>query len=171
MPAQKGNKYGLKHGMSKTPQYVCWTNMKKRCDSRKYYYYHRYGGRGITYHTDFETFESWWAHVRPMWEAFVKNNPNDTPTINRIDNNDDYTYGNIEFVSKSYNTKQRNIDSGNPSILNKIQIIGVDKKMGVTRQYESQVDAEKQIGVFAQNINACLKGRQKSAGGYLWFYK
>jgi hypothetical protein len=36
------------HGLSRTPEFRVWTNMKTRCYNRKAINYERYGGRGIT---------------------------------------------------------------------------------------------------------------------------
>lgn len=38
----------LTHGMSKSPEYLSWTNMRRRCFNKKDIQYHNYGGRGIT---------------------------------------------------------------------------------------------------------------------------
>jgi hypothetical protein len=37
-----------KHGLSATPEFVVWGNMKSRCYNPKAINYERYGGRGIT---------------------------------------------------------------------------------------------------------------------------
>jgi hypothetical protein len=38
-------------------------------------------------------------------------------------------------------------------------------------EYKSIMDAVRQIGVNKGNIVECLKGRRKTAGGYIWTYK
>ncbi len=47
-------------------------------------------------------------------------------------------------------------------------IIGV--KGQITKFYESILEAATAHELHAQNIMACCKGRQKSAGGYVWQY-
>ena len=44
----KGNKYGYKHGETKTRLHRIWTGMKTRCFNFKHTFYAEYGGRGIT---------------------------------------------------------------------------------------------------------------------------
>ena len=39
------------------------------------------------------------------------------------------------------------------------------------KEFPSSKEAERQTGIFQSNIVACLKGRQKSARGYVWKYK
>jgi len=50
------------HGGCRTPLYVCWRNMRSRCESPGSDDFHRYGARGISvcseWH-DFGTFRSW----------------------------------------------------------------------------------------------------------------
>jgi hypothetical protein len=43
----KGNQHYLKHGMSRSGEYICWRGMIARCTNENDPGYHNYGGRGI----------------------------------------------------------------------------------------------------------------------------
>ena len=49
-------------------------------------------------------------------------------------------------------------------------LFSVDKESGLIMWWESIMEAERCTGIAHQNICHCLKGRQKSAGGHIWFY-
>ena len=84
-----------KHGMSKTRQYKIWEDMKKRCDNKNSKCYHRYGERGITYDPKWKTFEGFWKDMEDGYS--------DNLTIDRIDNNGDYTKKNCQWINQQEN--------------------------------------------------------------------
>ena len=59
-----------------------------------------------------------------------------------------------------------------PSRIEKISIpiIQFAKSGEFIKEWPSAKEAERQLGIAHSNICACLKGRYKSAGGYLWRY-
>ena len=146
-----------KHGMSKTPQYRCWAGMKQRCINPNSKQFKDWGGRGITYDPDFSNFIKWWEYVEPMWEKFVRENPNKIPTQNRIDNDGHYIYGNIEIKSKSDNKRERGKS-----------VIGTCMKTGKEYYFKSISEASRQVFANNWSISACCYGKRKSAGGYYW---
>ena len=77
----------------KTRLYRIWSNMRDRCTNPNNNSYHRYGGRGIsTWYTweNFDTF-AYWAY---------QNGYEDCLTLDRIDNDGDYTPLNCRWVSR-----------------------------------------------------------------------
>ena len=52
-----------------------------------------------------------------------------------------------------------------------IPILQLTKDGTLIKEWPSAHEAEHQLGIFHQNICACLKGRYKSAGGFVWRYK
>lgn len=95
----------IKHGKSDTRLYNTWTNIKQRCYNPKNTYYYNYGGRGIQmcdeWRNSYEKFEEW----------ALNNGYNDTLSIDRIDNDDDYTPQNCRWATKLQqdNNKRSNV--------------------------------------------------------------
>lgn len=58
----------------------------------------------------------------------------------------------------------------NPKLLK--PILQIDKNTGeVIKEYPSIKDASKQLGIDQSQISKCAKGKEKSAGGFIWRYK
>lgn len=78
-----------------------WIMLKQRCLNPLCADYHYYGGRGITICTewmDFTCFKSW-AYSNGYISGL---------TIDRVDNDGDYTSANCQWITKSANTAKRN---------------------------------------------------------------
>ena len=52
-----------------------------------------------------------------------------------------------------------------------IPIIQFTKSGEFMKEWPSAKEAERQLGIFQTSICACLKGRLKSTGGFVWRYK
>lgn len=86
------NTHGEKtHGMSKTPAYRVWNNMKTRCNNPNNAAYKRYGGRGITYDERWSRFENFLEDMGP---------PDAGMTLERLDVNGNYTKDNCIWADR-----------------------------------------------------------------------
>lgn len=81
------------HGQSGTRIYRCWADMKTRCDCKTNRFYGRYGGRGITYCSEWETFQ-------PFMEWATTNGYRDDLTLDRIDNDGNYSPENCKWSTQ-----------------------------------------------------------------------
>lgn len=89
----------IKHRQSYTRLYTVWSDMKQRCFNKNLRSYEHYGGRGIKICDEWKSFEQFykWA-MRSGYEPIL--------TIDRKDNNGDYTPENCHFITKSENSKK-----------------------------------------------------------------
>lgn len=91
------------HGMSKSPEYSSWSNMRARCTNPNHPDFSRYGGRGITVHDDWNRqpngFHNFFDHVGPK--------PFPGATIDRIDVNGNYEPGNVRWLSRAQQNRNR----------------------------------------------------------------
>ncbi len=88
-----------KHGKYKSRIYNTWINMKARCYNPNATRFLQYGGRGI------KVCEMWKKDFQAFYDWAVLNGYQDNLTIDRIDNNGDYTPDNCRWVD---NKRQQN---------------------------------------------------------------
>lgn len=88
----------LKHGMTNTPEYRCWQQLKNRCLNPKHIAYPDYGGRGITIH---ET----WVNDFLVFFRDVGLRPSPKHSLDRLDNERGYEPGNCAWKTPE---EQRN---------------------------------------------------------------
>jgi phage shock protein PspC (stress-responsive transcriptional regulator) len=84
------------HGMYGTKIYMCWNNMKKRCQNKKS---KRYGMRGVTVSEDWEKFENFYSDMGDI--PFIG------AQIDRIDNSLGYSKENCRWTTRKMNTLNR----------------------------------------------------------------
>jgi hypothetical protein len=88
------------HGLHRSKLYGVWQSMKYRCNNSNAEFYHRYGGRGISYDLAWEEFQPFadWARGNGYEEGLE---------IDRIDNDGGYGPENCRWVSHAENCNNR----------------------------------------------------------------
>lgn len=104
----------MKHGMSRTRLYQCWSDMKQRCLNPNNSFYYRYGGRGIKFCDEWRDFTS-------FMEWALSNGYSDDLTLDRIDNDGNYCPENCKWSTQREQS------------LNKTHLIGVCGVKGVRK--------------------------------------
>jgi hypothetical protein len=93
------------HGMSNSPEWLAWRNMKDRCYNENYPKYKNYGGRGIIVCDHWlESFENFYADIGDKPE------PKEKYSIHRINNDDNYYKENCKWATQE---EQQNNKSNN----------------------------------------------------------
>lgn len=99
---------GLKHGLSSSPEYDCWVNMRARCNKKHHPMYKYYGARGITVCDRWNKFDNFISDMglRP-----------DGMTLDRVDVNGGYEPSNCRWVSHAQQQRNRRDNTSWPGVV------------------------------------------------------
>lgn len=89
----------VKHGLSKTPEFSTWTDIKSRCYNKNRKEFYRYGGRGISVCKR-------WLDSFDNFLADMGKRPSPNHSIERLNNNGNYEPSNCKWATMS--EQQRN---------------------------------------------------------------
>jgi hypothetical protein len=128
--------YVKTHGMTGTRIYKIWDAMKYRCLNENCKSYPGYGGRGIT------VCEEWLEDFMNFYNWAMDNGYSDDLTIDRIDNNGNYTPNNCRWATNEI--QQNNLSS---NVL--IEFNGITKTMS---EWAKQYDIDYQT--FVKRVDA-----------------
>jgi hypothetical protein len=134
-------------------------DIKTRCNNKKSTFYSYYGGRGIKcLITSDELKELWFRDKAYLLKV---------PSINRIDNNDNYTFDNCEYIEKGINSAERNRRVSSKPILQ----FDLDGKF--IKEWNSITEASKALSINNSHIGECARNYKniKQSGGFIWRFK
>lgn len=112
----------IKHGMSGTPEYRSWLDLRFRCRNPKAKCYHHYGGRGITVCGRWDDFGNFFDDMGPR--------PSPKHEIERIDNEGNYEPENCKWATRleQLNNTRVNVKIDGISISEWSRRIGVPRE-------------------------------------------
>lgn len=115
------------HGLSKTRIHSIWVGILTRTSNPNSPAYNRYGGRGITVHESFRTFEGFYAVMGPSYFEGL--------TIERIDVNGNYEPGNVRWATykEQANNKRNNVFVEDPNTGELLTLSLLAERYGISK--------------------------------------
>lgn len=113
------------------------------------------------------TTKQYYIH-RLVAETFIANKDN-LPQVNHINGlKCDNNIKNLEWISSSNNMKHAYINKLTNGA--KKQTLQYDLNGNFIKLWNSQTEASKATGIAHSHINNCCRGKENSAGGFIWKY-
>lgn len=128
---------------------------KQRCNNSKDSHYKDYGGRGIKFLLSMEEGQKLWIRDGAQFL--------NCPSIDREDNNSDYTFDNCRFIEHTENVRRAQA----------ILVLQYNLDGNFIKEWESASEAGRKLNISISSICNCCKSPQwhKTAGGFKWKYK
>lgn len=145
-------KYRLNY-KNKYPWMKSYFNARERCNNKTNNRYSFYGKKGIKFLLTKEEIKEIW--VRDSAHLMKR------PSIDRIDNNGDYTLENCQFIELSENSRKNKYKS----------ILQYDLEGNLIKEFSSTIEASRHLHILRTAITNCLNKLTKTAGSYFWRFK
>lgn len=136
-----------------------WSSLKTRTNNKNCHAYKDYGGRGIT-SIDFEYFNDFYNYAKPLLMDAEKEYNTFNLSIDRIDNDKAYSFGNIRFVTAYIQNRNRRTNKN---------CIGISQN-GEIYHFKVISDFAKQHNLCKSCITLCLQGKQVKHKGWTFYY-
>ena len=98
-----------------------------------------------------------------------------SPSFDRVDDSKPYTKDNIQLMTFGRNQQKAFIDQRCGKIINGTNpqkaVVQLTKGGVFVAEYVSLQEANRQTGIFQQNIGKVCMCKRKYAGGFIWMYK
>jgi len=133
------------HGLSKLPIYKVWKAIKSRCYRNTDKRYSRYGGRGIS------VCDEWLNDPESFIKWSVENGYKVGLTIDRKDNNGDYSPDNCRFIT----TAQNNRNSSNTHLTES----DIDRIKSLYSGGMIQIDIAQMFGITQQTVSKIVNNK------------
>ena len=140
------------HGMSGTAIYICWNNMRLRCNNSGHKSYKYYGGKGISYPDKWENFEGFFEDMGSSYKEGL--------TIDRKRKNLNYSKNNCQWIPMEINRVKDRIKS----------IIQYSMEGKFIASFPSVAEASRNTGFASGSISRAARGERRHANGYVWEY-
>lgn len=145
------------NGLSKHPLYKVWWSMKERCYSQNHKAYHNYGGRGII------ICDEWLSNFLNFYEWSHLNGYKEGLSIDRINNDDNYSPENCRWITVSENTAKANKEK--PKRKSKYMYYGISPK-GSKVIFSNANEFAKKEGLNANGIRRVARGERNKYKGW-----
>lgn len=152
------------HGDTRKRLFTIWVNLKQRCYNPNCKEYKFYGLIGITifdqWKHDYKSFKKWalnngYQEGLTIDKDIICEKENIHPKI--------YSPDTCMWITKRENSMEANKRSGRMKI-----IYQYDFDKNLINTYFSQNEASRQTNISQGNIGMVLRGKRKSAGGFIW---
>lgn len=139
-------------------EYIAWLNMKSRCDNPRNKSYKYYGGRGITYCTEFSVFKS--------FLQLVGTAPDKEFSLERVDVSKGYTPDNVVWACLQDQAENKTSTIYVSYRGKKVRLLGVARENDVPRSYLHYrvVQLGMSVEDALENAKAAKSGEDKWVG-------
>ena len=141
----------------KYPWKKTYDSIKQRCNNSKATGYKNYGGRGIKcLITANEVKQIWFRDKGYLMKK---------PSIDRKENNGNYTFENCQFMEKSANTAKQDKTKQMKSINQ------YDSQGNFIKNWKSGLEIQRALGFNCGNVSNVCTGKRKTTNGFIWRFK